>query len=698
MRRSLTTRSLLLAIPLLATVVSLRAPAAEPDTSRWACKSCELPEGWEQSLDLGVIGVSDDAARFGKYTGLNEEGAYLDANIDVKYWGSDARYWSLTGTDLGLDSRFLSVEGGQQGRWNVRAFWDELPRFGFDTTASPFRGVGSGNLRLPGGWVRSGSTKGMTALDNTLRRADIEHERETLGLGFTFLPWQRLSIDADFRHEERDGIGIRGASFLTLATQLTHPLDYTTDEIELGVSYGGKTWNTRLAYFGSFFENDTPDLIWETPYNPLAGSEMGQLADAPDNDFHQISLSGAWRGPARTTVTGSVAVGSGEQDDAFLPYSTNAGLIGQPLPRTNLDADIDTTNLNLRVTTSPWQRLKLAAEYRFDERDNGSPIDAYAYVITDAAPGQTVMNTPYSYERDVYSLRGDLRLARWSRVAVGWDRDEMERDFQDRRDTETDRWWVRFNMNLRGLMDASVQYTQEERDGSAYQAPENFRSPQNPLMRKYNLADRDRDSWEVRFSIQPTERISLGVTGNYSEDDYTDSLVGLLESEDWNVTVDASLAINERASVYTAYTREEIEMIQAGSQSFAQPDWLATGRDEFDTVVFGLQVPKLTERLKLNLDYTWSRSVGETGVDFAGRQSRFPDLDTRLHTVRLYLDYQWRDNLSIRAGYWYERYDTSDWALDGVNPDTVSNLLALGADAFDYNVNTVWLSATYSVE
>jgi hypothetical protein len=57
-----------------------------------------------------------------------------------------------------------------------------------------------------------------------------------------------------------------------------------------------------------------------------------------------------------------------------------------------------------------------------------------------------------------------------------------------------------------------------------------------------------------------------------------------------------------------------------------------------------------------------------------------------------------RDNLKVRAGYWYEHYSSSDWALDSVFPATVPQLLSLGANAYNYNVNTVLLSVNYAWE
>jgi hypothetical protein len=73
----------------------------------------------------------------------------------------------------------------------------------------------------------------------------------------------------------------------------------------------------------------------------------------------------------------------------------------------------------------------------------------------------------------------------------------------------------------------------------------------------------------------------------------------------------------------------------------------------------------------------------------------FPDLRTDLETTKLYLNYRLDENLSLRAAYWHETYDSSDWALDDVAPDTVSNLLGFGELSPSYSIDVIKLSMDY---
>lgn len=56
--------------------------------------------------------------------------------------------------------------------------------------------------------------------------------------------------------------------------------------------------------------------------------------------------------------------------------------------------------------------------------------------------------------------------------------------------------------------------------------------------------------------------------------------------------------------------------------------------------------------------------------------------------------YKLKDNVSLRAGYRYERYKESDWSKTG-NVDAVSSLLGLGAAPQDYDTHLLTLAVRY---
>jgi hypothetical protein len=49
----------------------------------------------------------------------------------------------------------------------------------------------------------------------------------------------------------------------------------------------------------------------------------------------------------------------------------------------------------------------------------------------------------------------------------------------------------------------------------------------------------------------------------------------------------------------------------------------------------------------------------------------------------------------MKIGYLYQKYNADDWALDGISPDTVPNLLSLGANPQNYSNQVVFIGVKY---
>jgi hypothetical protein len=140
---------------------------------------------------------------------------------------------------------------------------------------------------------------------------------------------------------------------------------------------------------------------------------------------------------------------------------------------------------------------------------------------------------------------------------------------------------------------------------------------------------------------------------------------------------------------------ERIDTEQSNSQSFSTPDWSATTEDDFSTATLGIVYPRLIGSIDATLDYSWSHSVGETKSNTSGLESSFPDLRTTRQNIRLGLRYPYSKSLSLGLDYFYEDFESDDYALEGLEPDTVSNLLSLGASPYDYDVSVIYLSMRY---
>jgi phosphomannomutase len=71
------------------------AQSTPVDTSKWQCKLCKFEQGASGSIEVGAGYVSDKSAKFGDYTGLNEEGGYFIGAASSRYRGADGTYWDV---------------------------------------------------------------------------------------------------------------------------------------------------------------------------------------------------------------------------------------------------------------------------------------------------------------------------------------------------------------------------------------------------------------------------------------------------------------------------------------------------------------------------------------------------------------------------------------------------------------------------
>lgn len=684
----------LLLVPLF---VGLPGVGHAVDTSNWLCESCPFEEGYTAEVDAGGTYVSDDAARFGNGTGYDEDGGYVAVDGYGRYV-EDGYRLDWYAEDLGLDSRVLEIDGGRQGVFGFTLGYSELPYRRFDTSDTVFSRSGGDTLALPGTWTRAATTGGMTDLASTLRRQDIGTDREIIDLGANWQPAKGLRLFADFRRQTQDGIDIMGGSSFTQASLLPRWIDYETDQVDAGVEYSTERATVTLAYYLSDFSNNNTSLTWDTPFTTAPGAEQLRMATAPDNEFQQVSLSGAYRATMwDTVVAASVAIGNGEQDEAFLPYTINPNIVTMPLPTSNLDGDIDTTNYALTVTSRPLPKARVKLAYRYDERDNKTTQWTWDRVIVDVFnSGVLEENLPYSFERKTFSLSGEYVLWNDLRLSAGWDYKEIDRDFQEVAEHEIDDGWGQVRWRATDWLNLRVKGGANERDIDRYDESVGVSVGQNPLMRKYNLAYRYREYGELIASITPVDSpVSLNTTLFYAEDRYNKSRLGLSESEELRVTLDINWSPSENTSLYVLLGQDAIDAFQLGSEQFGDQDWSAKHDDDFDHYGAGFVWRDADGKIDLRFDY--NRGEGETRIDYlsaSGGQSRMPQLDSTLDSATLEASYRYNERVTATLDLRYEQFELDDYTL--VAPATIPTVLTLGAEPYDYDVWAFGLGIRYS--
>ena len=309
----------------------------------------------------------------------------------------------------------------------------------------------------------------------------------------------------------------------------------------------------------------------------------------------------------------------------------------------------------------------------------------------------TRSNTPFSYTTDRFKLIGDYAGGLpWNmRLSGGAEQDNRERSYQEVVRTRETTLWAKVAAQPLERLTTSLKLAHSWRDNSTYGTSVWFGYAENPLLRKFYLADRLRDSVEGHVDYAFNDKVSLGVTADLANDDYNHSRIGLTSARSANLAADLSVAFSERTQARAFLQSQWIRSNQNGSQAFGAPDWSGRVNDRFDTLGFGVKHNAIPSKLDIGADLTISRGRSDVAVSDAAAAPPFPSAKTTLDSATLYALYKLKDNLSISSSFSYEHYDAQDWRYDGIAPATISNLLSLGVQPPHYSLGVLRIALRY---
>lgn len=665
------------------------------DTSRWSCRFCVFPEAWRGSVSGGIGYVSEGSAKFGEYSGLDEEGVYPVLGGEGSFYGENGFRSDIVVRDLGLDTRRIDVSGGRQGSYELRLSYDEIVHHVSDSAATPYMDNGDNSLGLSSGWVRTTSTRTMSDLAASLHGVGLGIDRRRAGLGMSLRSSDNWSYSLDLRREERTGRQTTGAGFITNTAQLAADIDERTNMVDAGVRYTADLWQLGVGYRGSFFDNEHDSLVWDNPYS-FPGPDEGRASVAPDNQAHRLSLSGSYRFGRRAFFAGDVTVGRMLQDEDLPAYTSNSDISVPALPRNSADIEVDTLNANGRLTyRTQLPKLSLVFDYRVDRRDNDNPRDAFTQVVTDSFVGNIRVNEPISYARYKTGMQANYRLSGYSRLSGGLDYERFDRDYAG--DPVTDEYvlWSQYRTRLAGTARMRFKVSHAERTGENQDPSSASPSGQNPRMTWFNVADRSRTALDVGLQAAPSERTSLGIATHLVDEDYDDTQIGRTALLRLGFTADFSARPRDDVTLYAYASHDRYETEQSNSATFDIPDWRGVTEDAYVTAGLGGEITGIKGKLDLGLDIMYLDSAGEVDVETGSVQPGFPTLKAERFSIRLRGDYRVREDLRLGMSLGYESFRSDAWMLDGVNPSTAPRLLALGEESPAYDVVTSVLSVEY---
>ncbi|MFH1604220.1 MAG: MtrB/PioB family decaheme-associated outer membrane protein [Pseudomonadota bacterium] len=668
------------------------------DTSQWKCESCKFEKGVSGTLDAGIGSVSQKSSKFGEYNGLDKKGEFVIGDFALRSRAEDGAYWNVDAANLGLKTRSVDAEGGRQGKYKLSFKYDELPHSVSDSVLTPYAGVGGASLSLPASFaIANPSTTTSMPLAGTLQQVELGTQRKRLGLGAAWIPDGGWGYALNFRRETKDGTKRTIGAFFVNTAQLVEPVAYVTDQLDASASYRRSKWQLKLAYYGSLFRNNNDEFVWQNPFflPGFPGSGTGQRALSPDNQFHQVRASTAYQFSERTRASADIAFGRMTQDENFLAPTVNPTLAVPALPGSSPNARAATVDASLKLSSAVTDRLGLNAAYIYNDRNNQTPQALYRAVSTDQFLGIPRTNLPYSLKQEKLKFSADYRVAARTRVLAGVDNETKHRTYEEIDHNHENTVWGKITTRALDKLDASLKFAHGERRNSGYHTLPAIIPAENPLLRKYNMADRTRETVAARADIAVHERVNVAFGIDVSKDEYLGSTIGLRSGRDTNVNADVSLILTEDTSLHVFANREEIRSTQNGSATFSTPTWSNENKDRIDFFGIGLKHVAIKDKLDIGADYGTSRSTGEVSIYTGAPYPPFPNTSTTRDSLKLQANYRLNEKLSLQASYLFARYDSKNWMLDGVAPNTIPNALTFGELAPHYGVKVLGLLLRY---
>jgi MtrB/PioB family decaheme-associated outer membrane protein len=589
------------------------------------------------TVEVGAVYVNRDSAKFGEYNGLDKRGTTANGSFQVfggdRYDSDSAFRWSMQGRDLGLSNRRLEGEVGDQGKFRVNYTYDESQRHYSDSYQTIYDGAGTAAQTLPSSFDASRGKRGTNAVSSAIvgptfadtqnaalsnwqniqapyatpacaaaarsatgvygapttdackgpgylipaamHNFDVGTQRTKHDLGLSLILSPGWELTGSAAHELKDGNKLTGVAFGGPARGVlaVEPVNSVTDQLRLGLAYVGDKANLALSYYGSFYRNSNDVWSVENPYNSslLAPSfnNSAKMSGAPDNEMHRLALSGGYDFGHATRATMSGSYARMTQNDALLTGLPSTWSV----PTASANAKVINTTFNTGVTNRSVKDLTLSAAFKYENRDNRTPVYNFLVNGGDAATAPSLFtNEPLNRKMQQLSLDADYAFARRQALRLGLDTQQITRTADSpetpfrAETTRENTLRLDYRNTLSQVVTGRAGYSHSQRRHSEYEenvlipvnppAPLPAADPLLPGFQQYYLADRNRDQLRTSLNIQASDALSFQTGVDYNKDAYKPEF-GLKESNSWVFKLDGAFAASENLTYSAFYTYED---------------------------------------------------------------------------------------------------------------------------------------------
>ncbi|MDD4880130.1 MAG: MtrB/PioB family decaheme-associated outer membrane protein [Gallionellaceae bacterium] len=619
-----------------------------------------------------VSGNSQDRSLYGQYSGWAEhDNALL---LDFRYIKREEETGTWTrgeGLNLGQDDRELSFSQEKQGDWKLALDYSELVHRDPRTINTGLLGAGTTSPTV--------SPLSATGTGNDL---NLELRRKAFNLAGSKWITPNLSFEASFRNEDKDGarsFGIGGytpggvtASTVAALYLVPEPVNSTTRQFEARLHYFGDKFSLTGGYNGSFYNNANSTMTVNGIDADAFASSTLTLALPPDNQAHQLYLSGTYALQPTTHANFKLAYTHASQNQGF--GSLGAG---------SLDGVLDTTLAQVGLSARPMPKLSLTANLRYEDRNDKTALGNY---LVDSS-GNLYTNTPDSSKYINGKLEASYQFSSLYRGTLGVDYAYINRDrvvsttlipdtsmaaLRER----TNEWGVRAEVrrSMSETVNAAVILGHSERQGyhwygldpsTGYAFVRYDSLPALDGTFPVTLLDRERNSIKLMTDWSPSDALSLQFWLEDGLDHYSGpTAAGVHANDAYSFNIDASYKLSDKWKLtgYASTGKQTLHMQQSVG-------YIADLADSTATLGVGA-VGQISSKIELGGDLSYLKDKNRYNLDMTtgAAVSDLPDVSYRATTLKLYGKYKLSNVSDVRVDLIQQWAKLSEWTWgsDGV--------------------------------
>ncbi len=687
-------------------------------------------QGVGGTIDFGVRGtdLTGDPARYERYRDLGD-GLFMDV---LRLYNNTDNWWvKFSGDHVGRTDMRYRVDAIQHGKVKIWGMYDQIPLLMSRTTQTLYLD----STDYPAGLVIDSGVRNAYTNNSSDREAIFAGNARTFDLkttryitegGVQWIASPAWTVNALMRYTNRKGAIPLGGSFgHSTLVEMPGSVRHKTTDIEGNVEYASGNYLVRVGAAGSLFNNDVTQFSWDNPFvsaDRSGASAAGRQSMAPSSTYLTVNGMLTAKMPGRSRFTAYFATGSlTDGGNYIMPQTINSALVTEPLERGFVEGEARTNAVNLTFTSRPKRGIGIDVRYRLYDYANQTPLfDVNQRVAYDYSVSSSGLETePQSVRRHTFNADVLLDPARRVSIGVGYFNifeDRTFRMFQSTKENGVRAWFDTVSMATFSVR-TKWEYSQKRTDTSDEYAG-HFLSEfgEQPLMRHYDLAERDRNRVTVLANLNMTDDFIVNASVAAGKDDYVNSGFGLRDNTHGIYTVGFDSMPNEMLSYGMSYWYENYKANSLSRQAnpgvqFDDPsrNWGTDSEDKVHSFIINFAARDIGDVFDIILAYDFNKSNSTYVYLLSDEVPRTPPEDvvfpptlpppdqlppTFSQFNRLTSDfiYDVNSRVSIGFSYWYEDYDVRDFTLDAESNENLvrGNVLLMGYLYKPYTASTYW--------